>query len=463
MNSVSNRIALVQPFTRDGNYIPNLGLLIISNVLEQAGYRIKIFDENLKKDILEDLVSFDPFMIGFTAVTAAINRVHETAQELKRDLPNTYIAVGGPHATLLPEEVLKNPAIDFCIVGEGEFPFLELVQALTQSKNVESIQNLVFKNDGKVVRNAVRPLLTSDELDQLPPPAFHLLDLKKIFPNIAHGLYSRGKRILPLMTSRGCPYSCTFCCRMMGKEVRKLNPERVLEEIDRLVNVFKVDEIYFEDDNFTVDRKRALFILNAIKERYPGLHLKFANGIRADRVDEEILKALLGAGGYWIGFGIESGSPNTLKKMKKSLDLETAKKNVALANKLGFKTGANMIIGYPDETWADIKQSLSFFLSLDLDSLAIVNLIPFPGTEVHKLCAEKGYLTKEASNYDNYFFGIFNIQTLIKTPSLSPMQLKLAVRYSYFKFYFLSGKRLPKFVRLALSRILIPKLTKRKR
>ena len=452
----NNRIALIQPRLPDRNYIPNLGILYIAAVLEEAGFRVQVLDENLERDYEKKLISFDPYLVGFTAVTAAINRVIQTAERLKKVLPSTRIAVGGPHASLLPEEVVINPGIDFCLRGEGEFPFLELARVLQAGNGVESISNLVYQCSGEIVKNLPRSLLSSEELDRLPFPAFHLLDLRKVFPNIAHGLYSRGQRILPIMTTRGCPHSCTFCCRVMGNSIRQRSPENVLKEIEYMIEHYQVDEIYFEDDNFTVDRDRAMAILLGIQTRFPGLHIKFANGLRADRVDEEFLRTFRGAGGYWVGFGIESGVERILKMMKKNLDLKVVKENVALAKHLGFHTGANFIIGYPGETWKDVRTSLSFFRSLDLDSLAIVNLIPFPGTEVYRLCREKGYLTSAAEDYDNYYFGIFNVKTLIQTPSLPPWKIKLAIWISYFAFYFLSWKRLKKFIRLAFKRIVIP-------
>lgn len=458
----NNRITLVQPWIPDRNYIPNLGILYLAAVLEQDGFRVQVLDENLERDYEKKLVSFDPYIIGFTAVTAAINRVIRSAKRLKGVLPSIKNVVGGPHASLLAAEVISSPGIDFCLKGEGEFPFLELARALREGRGVEDIPNLVYQRDGETVENPSRHLLSSDELDQLPFPAFHLLDLEKVFPNIAHGLYSRGQRILPIMTSRGCPHSCTFCCRVMGKSIRSRSPENVLKEIGYMIEHYRVDEIYFEDDNFTVDRNRALDILQGIHDRFPGLYIKFANGLRVDRVDEKFLHALRAAGGYWVGFGIESGVERILKMMKKNLDLEVAKKNVALARRLGFRIGANFIIGYPGENWKDILASLSFFRGLDLDSLAIVNLIPFPGTAVHELCRKKGYLTAAAADYDNYYFGIINIKTLIRTPSLPPWKLKMAIWISYFVFYFLSWKRLKKFSYMAFTRIIIPFRVKRK-
>jgi radical SAM superfamily enzyme YgiQ (UPF0313 family) len=186
----------------------------------------------------------------------------------------------------------------------------------------------------------------------------------------------------------------------MGKKIRSRSIESVMTEVRFLVDTYGIDELYFEDDNFTIQRDRALEILERIAAFKPAIYLKFANGIRADMVDREILGAMKRAHVYSLSFGIESGCTATLTRMKKSLDLDKARQNILLAKSMGFLVGANCIIGYPGETVQDVEKSLDFFFSLPLDSMAIVNLVPFPGTEVREHCEGKGYLTKEARNWD---------------------------------------------------------------
>ncbi|MBI5533677.1 MAG: B12-binding domain-containing radical SAM protein [Deltaproteobacteria bacterium] len=436
------RVALVQPRIPDGNFSPNLGLLYLAAVLEKSGMQVRTFDESLDPGYLQKLLAYRPSVVGFTVVTAAVKRVFQAARRIKASLPETAVVAGGPHPSVLPEEVLACPGIDACVVGEGEFAFLELCEAWVNGGTLDGVANLVRRSSGTMQRTPCRPLLTSAELDALPYPAFHLLDLESVFARMTHGLFRKGKRVLPIMTSRGCPYPCAFCCRTMGKRVRVRAADKVLDEIGALIDRYAIDEVYIEDDNFTMDRERALAILRGIRSRFPGLSVKFANGLRADRVDATLLEAIRAAGGYWIGFGIESGSPRVLGLMNKQLDLERARSIVALAKDRGFKTGSNLIIGYPGETWSDILQSIRFFRSLELDSLAIVNLVPFPGTEVRAICEERGYLTAAAQDWDNYYFGIADVRPLVHTPSLSATDTKLAIWLCYFLFYGISWKRL---------------------
>jgi len=167
----------------------------------------------------------------------------------------------------------------------------------------------------------------------------------------------------------------------------------------------------------------------------PPIYLKFANGIRADAVDRELLEAMRRARVYVLSFGIESGCPATLEKMRKHLDLDKARENVLLAKSMGFLVGSNCIVGYPGETVADVNRSLDFFLSLPLDSMAIVNLVPFPGTEVRELCERQGYLTPEAANWDNYYFAINRPIPLIETPELPRRELVRLIRQAYRRMY----------------------------
>ncbi|MDP8235340.1 MAG: cobalamin-dependent protein [Candidatus Erginobacter occultus] len=180
-------IALVQPRLPDRNYIPNLGLLSLAGVLEREGYPIRIFDENLDPNYLSELVRLRPRLVGFTAVTAAVNRVGRAAELLKESVDGVLIAAGGPHVSVLPEETLSGGRFDYCVVGEGEYPLLELVRSIFDGQGTpEDIPNLVYRSNGRIRSNPGRPFLGPEELDRLPFAPFHLLDLERVFPRITH-------------------------------------------------------------------------------------------------------------------------------------------------------------------------------------------------------------------------------------------------------------------------------------
>ena len=209
-----NRIALIQPEIPDGNYLPSLGLLYIAAVLEHDGFYVKIFDQGQKADVLNEILAFNASLVGITAVTASINRAFRLAEGIKAVYPETKVVIGGSHATGSPYETIENPFVDFVVKGEGEYPMLHLSRTLRQGRKAEDISqvgSLFYKVDGTVKKNKEDEDLNNAILDELPYPAFHLLDLDYAFKSVSHGLFNKGKRVLPLMTARGCPQTCTFC------------------------------------------------------------------------------------------------------------------------------------------------------------------------------------------------------------------------------------------------------------
>lgn len=432
------KVALVQLKSPDGNYCPNLGILYIASVLLKNGFKVKIFDEFLNPKFFSELLDYNPDVVGFTAVTVVINKVFKTAMKLKNRNEKIIVVCGGPHPTIVPEEVISNASIDYVIVKEGEYPFLNLLNVIQTGSldGIESVDNLYYKKNGKIQKNQIAKYLGEEELNKLPYPAFDLLDLDKVFKKLRHGLYSKGTKILPIMTSRGCPNLCTFCCRIMGNKFRKRSLSSVVSEIEYMIERYGIDELYFEDDSISEDANWAKDVLNAIKSLDKRIYIKFANGIRADLIDRELLKLYKDAGGYSISFGIENGSERVLQMMAKRLDLSKVAQSVAMAKELGLKVGGNLILGYPGETPEDINKSLIFYKGLQLDSSAVVNLIPFPRTAAYSQAKRNGWLTKEAKNYNNYYFRIIRIIPLISTPYLSSFELRYYIIKAYISLYF---------------------------
>lgn len=434
------KVAIYIPYVPDGNTIPSLGPLYICAVLEKDGFEVFLFDARIDNWAFDKLLAFKPDVVGISTATSSYLRGLSIAKKIKETFSEIPVIFGGAHPTILPNEVINEPCVDYVIIGEGEYGFLELCKRF-RDRNIShssliSIKNLVFKEKGEQIFTERGQFLSNEELDSLPFPAFHRMDIKTYFakPQI-HGLFNKGKRILPIISTRGCPNRCTFCCRIMGDRIRSRSVDSVMSEIRYLVDNYGIDEIYFEDDNFTILKERALSILDRMASFKQSVYLKFANGIRADLVNGEILKAMKKANVYSVSMGVESGSTKTLKKMKKNLNLEKAKENILLAKSMGFLVGSNCIIGYPGETVDDIEYSLNFFFSLPLDSMAIVNLVPFPGTEVREICEKEGYLTEEALDWNNYYFSINNPIPLIESPQLPKKELIKLVHKAYKRMY----------------------------
>jgi len=425
--------------------VPPLGLLYLAAAARAAGHEVRVFDERLDASAARRLCRAAPDVAGFTVVTAAVPSALRAARALRQASPRTRIVFGGPHATALPAETVVLPEADYLIAGEGERTFTALLRALDggalPAEAAGKIPGLWWRApDGAAGGGAETRWLDNAGLDALAPPAFDLMDLEAYFAGPQeHGLWQKGRRILPLIGSRGCPYTCTFCCRVMGNRPRCHSADWVLAEVRRLQRDFGVDEVYFEDDDFFVNRARGLEILGRLAALAPRPHFKFSNGVRIERVDREALRAIRDAGGYTLSFGLESGCAETLRRMRKRMDLGMVREKVALAREYGFRIGANCIIGYPGETADDVRESVNFLLGLKVDSMAIVNLVPFPGTEVRRLCEENGYLTPEAADWGNYYFAINAPIPLIATPQLGAEDVRRLVRWAYRRAYLRPG------------------------
>ena len=231
---------------------------------------------------------------------------------------------------------------------------------------------------------------------------------------------------------------------MMGYRFRTRSIKSIIDDILYLKRNYDIEEIAIVDDNFTFNKENAIKILNEIKELK--MKVRFPNGLRIDKIDEEIIEILKETGCYTVGFGIETGTQKVLKMMKKKLNLETVTDLVKMCQKNELLVSGNWIIGYPGETEEDIYESMKYFMRLKLDSMAIVPCIPFPGTDARRICMENDWLTKTADNWDNYVMVFKNPIPLISTSVLSDEKLKAMIRKIFYKMY-LDPVRLYKILR----------------
>jgi len=430
--------------------MPPLGVLYLAALAERRGWTVGIFDEHERKDLLlDDLEAWGPNLVGFSCVTSNFNRSLAVAAALKMHIsPRLPIIFGGPHPTARAVETLQSSNdVDYVMIGESERSFPQFLDHLTKARDVREhdekqveVENLVYRGPQGLTFTPLAPLLTDAELDAVPWPAFHLLNLDFYFRKMLHGLFSKGERGLPLMATRGCPHSCTFCCRMMGKGIRKRSPHNVVDELKHMLEFYQIDSVYFEDDNFTFDMDYAKEVLRLIIGQMDGsLFVRFANGLRVDRMDDELLDLMKSAGAYHLSFGIESGSKATLSRMKKHLNLKTTAKIVEQAKRRGFLVGGNCILGYPGESLSELRESVKFFLKMPLDTSAIVNVIPFPATDLERQISKEGLFTELANNYDNYYFRIFRPNILIKPTGMSMTRLGWEIKRAYLRFYLRPG------------------------
>jgi anaerobic magnesium-protoporphyrin IX monomethyl ester cyclase len=353
---------------------PHLGLAYMAAVLRSQDQTYRIIDMNLGYSLsqVQALVRRDsPDFVCVTVYSAGYRDVYSLVDSL-RPFVDGRIVLGGPHISITGADALEKTQADFAVIGEGEHTLAELVQGV----NLEAIRGLVWRDGSRVRVNARRPYLTN--LDSLPFPAFEDFELERYM------CYS-DKR-LPIVTSRGCPFGCIYCCTRlsMGEGFRARSPENVLAELkhwyDRGWRKFDIN-----DDVFTLDRERALSLCRLIlKERLDIQFLLFV-GIRVNSVDEELLRQLKLAGCRFISYGCESGSNRVLATIRKGISTDDVLQAVDLTRKVGISHKVNFIIGHPTERYEDALETMRFARRLRSSFVGFNNLIPYPGTDAYRM------------------------------------------------------------------------------
>lgn len=365
------KILLLQP-NYDAHVVhPPLGLGYLASFLRREGHRVSIFDGTLKnattKDFLLAISDFEPDLVGISVLTRGHGRAKKMIRAMRESFAKLPIVIGGTQVTAAPREVLSDLGADFAIVGEGELALLELVQALERGKrNLEKI---------------VGPYPLIEDLDSLPFPAWDLMPPKsyRIAPILEP---ARAFPIAPIITSRGCPYNCSFCASnvIWGRKIRFRSPENVLAEIKMLKEKFGAREIHFADDNFTMNIQRAEEICDLLIAEKINLPWQCPNGVRIDRLTLPLLQKMKKAGCYALGLGIESGNQEVLKKNNKNLDLNIVSEVLEKMKKVGIESYGFFILGLLGDTRATIKQTIDFALKLPFDKAWFNILTPYPGS-----------------------------------------------------------------------------------
>ena len=379
-----------------GNIQQPLGLAYLAAVLEQSGREVKIIDPNPLKlsgeDIINSIKKFRPDIIGISSSTPNFLKAIDLCKKIKKTL-NVPIIIGGTHITSVPEEILKYKCFDFGIIGEGETTILELVEKIENKEDVSNVKGIAYNDGGKLNKTEPRELIK--DLDSLPFPARHLIPpLEKYMPT--RGTYKR----LPLgtiITSRGCPYRCSFCNRaIFGNKFRHRSEKNVVDEIEILIKKFNAKEIKFWDDAINVIPERLINICNEILRR--GIKIPWSCIARINGMDEPLLKKMKEAGCWQISYGIESENQKILDNIKKDLTISQIKEVVSTTNKAGIRTRGFFMLGLPGETKETMQQTINFSKSLMLDIANFYITTPYPSTDLYEDAKKSGELKKASYN-----------------------------------------------------------------
>jgi len=470
------RILLVNPKSKlpiDTRTSPPLGLAYLAAVTEQRGDEVRVHDGDVEDVPLAVLLrEFSPQVVGITANTTQITAAWRDA-ELVKSICEAMVVLGGPHPTSLPEESATKPWVDVVVRSEGEATWLALLEhwalglgdsptpssTLSGSALSGSIAGITIQGDnGTVISTPDRPPIAAADLDRMPFPAWHLFQLDR-YTNLQPTVDQVEGRSMPILTSRGCPYRCTYCSQIGPRRWRARSVESVVAEWRWLIREKGAAEIGVLDDSFNIDRQRAMEICRRLVEegldKVPWIMI---NGIRANLADEELLGAMVRAGCIRTAFGVESGNQAILDSVvDKHLTLDQVRSAFKAARTVGMETIGFFIIGLPGETEATIDDTIRFACELDPVVANFSIATPFPGTEMYKTVKAQGRIL--ADTWDDFVF--FEGKARFEMPGLPAELVERKWKEAYRRFYLRPKRvtwtlkrketwlRLPRTVRMA--------------
>ena len=394
---------------------PPLGISYLAAVLEEGGYQNNVmcldavvegYDNVVElndgtgfikyglsdEKIVERLEAFKPDLVGITSLFSSMTEcAFSIAEAVHHRFPDLPIVMGGNHASHTAESILNDVScVDYVIKGESEYAFLEFVDKFFTGQSIDDVPGLVRRADGQLKTNPTKPF--NILLDKLPDPAFHLFPMERYFEiAMPHNPFVKSGRVGSIMTSRGCPEHCYFCTSptYTGTTFRSMSPERVAQQVERMVAEHGIKELQILDDNFTVNAPRVVGICERIK--HLGLRITLPNAIRADMPNNrakrlDMYKHMREAGCEQFGISVEHGDQEFLNQVtKKRLDLDEVMATCDLAHEAGLLVHANFMIGFPFETAELRKKTRDFALNLDADSYSVSITQPLPGTPIWDL------------------------------------------------------------------------------
>jgi radical SAM superfamily enzyme YgiQ (UPF0313 family) len=417
---VGHRILLVNADYPGSHYdwlnVP-VGLGYISETLSKNRIEHEVFDLGLGggyKKLKRLISSYRPGLIGYSFMSFRYRHNYSILEALKRDFSKVKIIAGGPHISSFKEKALLDcQAIDIGVAMEGEDTLFEICT----KKPLDEIAGIFYRRDRDIVQTRPRDLV--DGLDRIPFPRYEKFNINN-YP-----------KIIPIVTSRGCPYQCIFCPvgSVMGKRFRSRSAGSIADEIEfwykRGFRDFSI-----ADDVFNLIEKRVYDMCDEIeKRRLSGLRIRCSNGIRADRTDSRLLTRMKEVGFYHLAFGVESASNRVLETIKKGEKIEEIGEAISEACRLGFCVELFFLVGSPSETWADVQESIRFALRYPICGARFYNLIPFPYTELYKWIEERDYFLFPQPEYLNDIMHHVNMP-LFTTPELTLQERKRAFRYA---------------------------------
>lgn len=397
-----------------GGFLPPLGIASLAAYLLEKGFSVEILDPLMTGINDEQVGTYvkekNPKIIGISCLTPTYKKAKEYVKIIRNTCPDTLIILGGHHSTLFGSEAIKEEdlPVDLLVYGEGELTLAELMEffkkneydrkaILKQTEKLQNIQGLIFKAGGKVIKTQPRPLI--ENIDMLPFPARHLLPMKQYVP-----LPIEYKRlpVVNMMISRGCPFNCTYCSThaAFGWKVRIRSPEKVIEEIKKVIKEYGARQISFWDDVLTINHEWLTKICDSIINEK--LDIVWNCYAHVNTINEQILKKMKEAGCFCIWYGIEAGDEELLKIINKKTTLESIRKAIKLTQQQGIEVRGLFMLGLPGETPELAQKTIDFAKELDCDYAQFSITTPHVGTQLFEDAKKYGSLNVDFSKFTQH-------------------------------------------------------------
>jgi anaerobic magnesium-protoporphyrin IX monomethyl ester cyclase len=411
MNVNRKRVLLIHPLgyqaqaagndiARFANIMPPIGLAGLAAWLDNLGFETALVDCYARPGsdgrIRELLTAWQPAFLGLSCTTSSFHDGARIAALAKTIQPGIMTIIGGPHVSALKAKALAGfPALDFAVVGEGEETLAEIVSGGWE--NPGAVKGLVYRDAaGTPLFNGYRD--TAIDLDNLPFPAYGKLAGYPQAYRLPIFNYPRAPNT-SCVSSRGCPYACTYCDRsVFGRSFRFNSAEYMIEHVRFLNRRFGVRHINFYDDNFTFNRKR----IEAFTRRLMsgGLGLTYNCAARAEHLDEDLLRQLKASGCWMISLGIETGDPDLLAQHRQRADLDLMREKILLIKRVGIRVKGLLMMGLPGESEASVRRSMDYVYALPIDDFNLAKFTPFPGSPLYENIRELGTFDEDWENMD---------------------------------------------------------------
>ncbi|MDD5069098.1 MAG: cobalamin-dependent protein [Candidatus Omnitrophica bacterium] len=412
-----------------GNYINNLppvGLFYLASALKKGGFTVSICDCSVDDFSLRGIAQYD--CVGFSVNISNFENTVKLIKKVKNASKTALVVVGGPLPSVSPE-IFFPLELDAVFIGESEASFIEYLNLKNpkQSRN----RGYYFKDSqGEWKFNGDYPFI--EDLDGLSFPLFTKEMLKKYYTPV-----KKKSPVSIMISSRGCPYHCTFCCKILGSKFRMRSAENVVNEIKWQVDSLGAKEIVIYDDNFTLNKQRVIDICDLIISQRIEVSLQLTNGVRVDTLDLELLKKMKQAGVWMIGIAPESGDEKTLEKIEKKFDLDQVVKVRNWCLGQNIKVWSFFMVGFPWEDRALIRKTIDFALRLDADISQFSQVTPLPKTKLY----DDFYSKKRSETFENDI-SLFHVSGRLTECGLRPKELKKMIGRAYWKIYFKPKKML---------------------